>query len=355
MKQDKTETGHDEELALDPKELVARAMGTTNPVDEDIHESTPEKPENIDKQPEDKPESEPPEGDKPDLKGPDGEHGGKDDGAAKVVDPILSRARELGLGEYKTVDEFLASQKQLRTRLSQRDDEAAFGRLVKDRGITPDQIEKFQPKETGDQKPATQAKGFSPPVPFNQAWDRLVKPKHDEEGKLVGYDGPPDMVRDYLTFHDYQENYWRDVMRDPRKIAEALDPVIESKVAERERARNEEAARREAQKEAEQFLSKHGEFIAKHEERFMGLVQRGMDPELALEHLKLSEEAETLRKIKDEGEAAKKRDLAEAANRSTRRSGVTASPIRERKGPKTERQILQEAMERFSEEDKAGL
>lgn len=353
---------------IDPEEFAKEALtgfgDSKDEVEDDVTDDVEE--EEVDEEIEDDPDTDPADeqGD-PDT-GSETSDGGNadaqtDDDAEDddESDPIAARARELGLGDnFRSAEEVLESHKALKTRLAQRDDEAAFGRLVRERGLTPEHVEALASKgqrPDGDSKQQADPRGWNPPVKFDRTWKDSVKPKYDDEGDLVGYDGPADAVRDFQKWDAYRKAFWGDVMDDPTRLGEVLDPIIERRVQELEKVRRESSAKQQAEAATQAFMAKHGDFIDAHEAEFFAAVERGMDPDLAIEYLELKHKKP---EPPAKGEDGKKKDLDTArTKRRERRAGSKVSPIRRVKKPaeKSEEEILAGALEGMSEEDRAAM
>ena len=360
-------------IDIDPEEFAREALNLGDPdsdddveldldddveeeeeVDEEEAEGNPEAPDPESEEDRDNQESGSETSDDGDAAASEGE--GEDDDES---DPILARARELGLGDnFKSAEEVLDAFKAMKTRFSQRDDDAAFGRFVRERGVTPDKLEALgkQGQGTdGDKKPEKSPKGWNPPFAYDPDWERSIKPRYDDDGEVVGYDGPPDMVSKFQEYSAYERNFWGKVMRDPTRLGDVLAPIIESRVQDLDKARREEARKERSALEAKSFMEKHGDFIDAHEQEFFGLVEEGMNPNRAVEYLQLKHKKP---EGPSKGEEAKKKDLDNArARRRTRRAGSKVSPIRKPKpaSAKSEDEILEGAFDGLSEEDRAGL
>lgn len=282
-------------------------------------------------------------------------------------DPLLARAKELGLGDFKDVDAFLESQKNLRTRLSQRDDHAAYGRQVLEAGYTPERFQELAENQEEKPKEKEEVKGpFQPPHPHNPAWDSgMIRAKTDEEGHVLEgqYTGPPDEVRKYVENIAYEAAFWQDVKRDPTRLVstEMLDKLVEERMVARERVLQEEAKATWAEEQSKAFMAEHGEFVKANTEEFFKLVDHpkkggeGMLPERAIEYLQMKANSV---KTEPEGEPAKKIDALRAAKRTQRRAGAAASPARKKKvpaGDKTSDEMLEEALAGMSEAEIAAL
>ncbi|MHC4222779.1 MAG: hypothetical protein ACYSUN_02220 [Planctomycetota bacterium] len=274
--------------------------------------------------------------------------------------PLLEKARELGLGYFKTEEDLWKTVKHLRSKLSQRDDDAAYGRELREKGYTPDRINALaqgteeKPEETVEEDAGV----FKPPHPHNPAWDTMIRPKLDEDGNAIPgqFTGPPDEVRKYIENEAAETAFWQEVRRDPSRLVspKVLDRLVEEKIAARESEREKTRIQEQSRADADAFLEKHGDFIEANPV-FWDLVEKDrMTPERAVEYLKLKANSGK----EPEGKPAKKIDELRAAKRRKRRAGAAPGPAAKPEvaaADKTPDEILASAMESMSDEELAEL
>jgi hypothetical protein len=276
--------------------------------------------------------------------------------------PLLEKAKELGLGDFKSEEDLWKTVKHLRSKLSQRDDDAAYGRELREKGYTPDRINALahgteeKPEETVEED--EDAGPFKLPHPHNPAWDTMIRPKLDEDGNVLPgqYTGPAEEVRKFQENEAAETAFWQEVRRDPSRLVspKMLDRMVEEKLAARDQERAQATRQEQSKVEAAAFMEKHEAFVEANPE-FWDLVEKeGMLPERAIEYLKLKANSDK----EPEGEPAKKIDEMRAAQRRKRRAGAAAGPVAPKKKPasdKTSDEMLEEALEGMSDEDIAAL
>jgi hypothetical protein len=159
----------------------------------------------------------------------------------------------------------------------------------------------------------------------------MIRETRDEDGNVTGHSGPPTEVQKYLEYTAYEKSYWDRVRRDPSKLVspDMIQSLVDKRIQEQTEAQREEDMQRRSKEATEKFLDEHGEYIASREQEFFGLVQAGVPPETAVEHLKNAEELAALKGKPPTGEDAIREDISKKAKRGTRRAAVKKSPIRE--------------------------
>lgn len=196
----------------------------------------------------------------------------------------LADLKDLGIGEFKDLETAKQSLKNLRTAVSRRDEDAALGRELRKRGVEPSQLDALIHQDPAAARREPEPKKGGPPE-YDPAWESMVTPKHDDEGNVVGYDGPQEIVDKLQTFHRYQINLWNRIYRgDEEAIGTLLGPVIEQRVQER-------LGQHEAKSATQAFLETHYDFLKDHDEEFYGLLDQGASPELAVDYLRMKHKA----------------------------------------------------------------
>lgn len=312
------------ELGIDPKDLSGGGEPPPAPADDDEKKTGGQEKADDPAPDEDKP------ADAPDDAGEGGEETPDDDQDPPAGEPdkgevdealTLADLKELGIGEFESLDDARKSLKHLRTALSRRDDDAAIGRYLRSRGVDPRQVDDLLSSDTPS-KPKDE-----PARPqWDPAWEGMVKPRIDEEtGQQVGWDGPEEIVRKVESFHAHQQQLWNRVyLGDHDAMREIFSPVIEAEVEKRLGAVT-------AKTQMDQFLEKNYDFLSSHEEEFYSLLDRGVDPEFAVEHLRLKHgETEGGKPPADpqppaDPETAKNRDL-ERMRKQARRGKLPPAP-----------------------------
>jgi len=238
---------------------------------------------------EDKEGDEAPIEDKPDATPDDAGEGGEaedDEDVAPIEDkpPVdealtLADLQQLGIGEFKTIEDARASLKNLRTVLSRRDEDAAFGRYLRSRGMDPRQVESLLSSDR-PQTPESKPKPSRPE--WDPAWERMVKPRLDEDtGQQIGWDGPREVVEKVEAFHAHQQQLWQRVyLGDRTAMKEVFADVIRDEAQSLIRQQQADTA-------TERFLEKHFDFLNQHDTEFYALLDQGVSPEFAVEHLRL--------------------------------------------------------------------
>jgi hypothetical protein len=147
-----------DDLATDSEEEIAAELARRAGEDPDSPEPVEDEPVAEDTQDDPAPEPDPE---------PDPE-------PAEEEDPLLAQLEEHKIGKYKTREAALEGLKNLRTRLSQRDEQAVLGRFLEESGIAPEDLNELINKK---QKPRGETKtdsGWAPPHQYNPEWDRQV-------------------------------------------------------------------------------------------------------------------------------------------------------------------------------------
>lgn len=233
------------------------------------------------------------------------------EGASPLLDRVNAKAKDLGMGPFKTEEEYFTAVKSLRTKLSQRDDLAALGRELHEAGYSHAEVQELLKSKTAPRdKGKADPDDWNPPHEWDPAWDRLVTVAEGEDGKLV-YDGPADAVRKYRENEAYARTQWQRAMRNPRLlyrwIAPDLDRHVDSKIGYTQ-----------SRAEAEKFIGENQEFIDAHRVEIQGLMDEGASPEIAIRFLKTQEERDALKKASETGTRAAEEDVEEMEGKSAR-------------------------------------
>lgn len=272
--QNKIDSLSPDELAQMAMDAVGEDFGTTD-VDNLPHEEIPEDPDN--------PTGEDPTqtGGQPSDDGPevpeDSDEPGdsSDDGGEDPADSaFLNELREAGWDHnFKSKREALQGLVELRRFSSRKMEHEALGRLAAEAGMTPEQLQAAlnNDGEPGDDDPFS----WKPPVQYDPRFEREIKV--GEDGSL---EGPPELVDNFKKFISYREDYWARLGNDPSALVRSNRHVIEDVVSD-------VLARQRAQEMSQNFLKTNGAFIREHRAEFQTLMERGMPPDLALDHLKL--------------------------------------------------------------------
>lgn len=260
-----------DELARMAMEAVEEDHGTIDP-DNLPHEEIPEDPANPD--PEDPPAGGQPSDPDPVLEDPAGGDPADPDGGDEPTDSaFLDELRKAGWDHnFKTKEEALQGLVELRRFSSRKMEHEALGRLAAEAGMTPDQLQAALENDgPGDDDPFS----WKPPVQYDPRFEREIKV--GEDGSL---EGPPELIDNFKKFVSYREDYWARLGNDPSALVRANRGVIEDVVAD-------VLARQRAQEMSQNFLKENGEFIRTHRAEFQNLLERGIPPDHALDHLKL--------------------------------------------------------------------
>lgn len=213
----------------------------------------------------------PPEGDAGDA-GDDADKGQEELGGLSLAD-----LKELGIGEFESVEDAKKSLRNLRSFVGQKDQDARLGRQLRRRGVDPARLDALLHQDPGKGREKEPAKGGRPE--YDPAWEDMVEPERDEEGNVVGYKGPQEVVDKLKAFHTYQTNLWNRIYRgDQEAVAEMFGPVIDSRAEQLLKDRQAKAS-------MDAFIKKNGDFLLDHEEEFYDLMDNGASPELAVEVL----------------------------------------------------------------------
>lgn len=268
------------------------------------------------------PEDEPEKADESEDTSEGGADAGTDETDEGGDDPLLSDLAEMGIGPYKSRDDLKAGLKELRVKLSRRDEDAQLGRYLMDLGVEPGDLEELvKRKSTGTKSTKPSKTGWAPPHEWDPAWDTQVTQTTTEDGE-IDYKGPPDVVQKIKENERYAQTQFRNFLRNPvsTMVEWGLGDQVRQLVREeRQRAKGEETY--------ESFMNEHGEFIDSHRDEISALLDEGFSPVAAVKHLKTAAELEELRASKSTDDA-KKRDIEKHATRHKKRAGAQKTPIR---------------------------
>jgi hypothetical protein len=358
------------DVDLDPAEFAREAnigfevddegeLEDVLPEEEQVEPETPDDSDPEEGQPDDDGTGEA-EGEEGDDETNEPEESEEDGAGDEELDPLAARARELGLGaNFRTSEDVLKSHRHVLDALSRRDEDAVLGRALRERGIDPAQLDALDNSKAKpeNQEPERGMEGWNPPVALDPAWQTSVKPTTDPEtGEITGYEGPPDMVRDFTRYNDYRRSFWERTMDDPKRLRSVLDidEIVDRRMKENRERESATARQEKAKAAANEFFEENREWIDQNGESFWPLVeQEGMHPVRAMDYLNLKAAAEKPPAGKD----AKDNDLERARKRKTKRAAVTTTPIRKRKkaAEKNADEILGDALQSIPEEDRSRL
>ncbi len=294
-----------------PEDIVAELEARSRTLDEVVQTPTPEEP--------DTPEVEP---EVTETKETTTEEPAAEEPTEEVQeDPLTRELNELGIGPYKSREDAIKGIREMRTRLSQRDEDALLGRYLQETGLSPEELEELvrAKNETG-KKPATTS-GWAPPHEWDPDWDSQIEQVVGEDGATT-LKGPPEIVRKVEENERYQRQQMQRFLRNP--VQTLVDWGLQDRLQGAVRA---EQQRLTGQQQYETFMGEHGDFVREHNDELIKLLDQGYNPVAAVQHLQLQKENEELRKTHDT-EDAKRKALRKAAERTARRSGAQAAPLR---------------------------
>jgi hypothetical protein len=315
-----------DELAQMAMDAVGEDFGTTDPDNLPVQE-IPEDPAipSVEDPDEGQPSSDGPEVPEDPEGGEPSEPGGDDPAESAFLEGLRERGWD---HNFKTAEEALEGLVELRRFSSRKMEHEALGRLAAEAGMTPAQLQAEQ-KRIGEQD--DDPFSWRPPVQYDPRWEREIKVL--EDGTLQG---PDEMVGDFKKFVGYREDYWARLGNDPSALVRSNRPAIESIVAD-------VLAQQKAAEMSENFLKTNGEFIRDHRTEFQNLLERGMPPDLVLDHLKMKHVG-----AENPPETPPKDPKAEDLKKLKKRNAPKAAPVPVRR--QTEVDYSQ-----MSEEDLARL
>jgi len=223
--------------------------------------------------------------------------GADDTSIAPSTDPVMTAFKErYPDATFKDKDELFDSFENLRTRLSQRDEDAVYGREVRSHGDAYDRFRESLEKEQAEKT------GFVPPeMPVGMHLE-LQKPEAERD---------PQKVEQYNSRQRYIGDRWAEWMTEPNKmLSELVLPAVEKMTGEM-------FAMQSRKLELKAALEPHNEYINKYGPEILEMSKR-MPVEEAIE-------LHQLRRGTKPVQAAQARNADAAKIASSKKSGPRVS------------------------------